>query len=130
MKQTSRVLLWPDIRVCPFGVSSKPTRVLPFNNKERDMKQTYRGLFVDDPQKDMAVGQNNWYHFGVGAPPILVYLSGDWDVHWGHGLLTHGNMRASFWFPPKPQKRGSNRWLYGWTASKSVNHEFSGFRQG
>ena len=39
---------------------------------------------------DMAVGQNQWYNFGVGAPPILVYFSGDWDVHWGHGLLTHG----------------------------------------
>ena len=38
----------------------------------------------------MAVGQNKWYHFEVGAPPILVYLSGDWDVHWGYGILTHG----------------------------------------
>ena len=26
----------------------------------------------------MAMVQNSWYHFGVGAPPIL----GDWDVHW------------------------------------------------
>ena len=34
----------------------------------------------------MAVGQNRWYHFGVGAPPILVYFSGDWDVHWGYDL--------------------------------------------
>ena len=35
-------------------------------------------------------------HFGV-APPILVYFSGDrdWDVHWGHRLLTHGHMRSS-----------------------------------
>ena len=24
-----------------------------------------------------------WYHFGIGAPPILVYFSGDWDVYWG-----------------------------------------------
>ena len=40
----------------------------------------------------MAVDQNQWYHFGVGAPPILVYFSGDWDVHWGYGLLTHGNV--------------------------------------
>ena len=31
----------------------------------------------------MAVGQNQWYHFGVRAPPVLVYFSGDWDVHWG-----------------------------------------------
>ena len=30
-------------------------------------------------------------HFGVGAPPILVYFSGDWDVHWGYGILTHGH---------------------------------------
>ena len=34
-------------------------------------------------------------HFGVGAPPILVYFSGDWDVHWGYGILTHGHMFAS-----------------------------------
>ena len=40
----------------------------------------------------MAVGQNQWYHFGVGAPPILVYFSGDWDVHWGYGIWTHGHM--------------------------------------
>ena len=25
-------------------------------------------------------------HFGVGAPPILVDFSGDWDVYWGVGL--------------------------------------------
>ena len=40
----------------------------------------------------MAVGQNQWYHFGVGALPILVYSSGDWDVHWGYGILTHGHV--------------------------------------
>ena len=28
----------------------------------------------------------------AGAPPILVYFSGDRDVHWGYGLLTHGHM--------------------------------------
>ena len=45
----------------------------------------------------MAVGQNQWYHFGVGAPPILVYFSGwDWDAHWGYNLdLTHGQMAHS-----------------------------------
>ena len=31
-------------------------------------------------------------HFGVGAQPILVYFSGDWDVHWGYRILTHGNI--------------------------------------
>ena len=29
----------------------------------------------------LAVGQNQWYHFGVG---VLVYFSWDWDVHWGY----------------------------------------------
>ena len=27
-----------------------------------------------------------WYHFGVGAPSILVHFCGDWDVHWGYDL--------------------------------------------
>ena len=40
----------------------------------------------------MAMVQNQWYHFGIGAPPILIYLSGDWDVHRGSlWVLTHGN---------------------------------------
>ena len=38
----------------------------------------------------MAVGQNQWYHFGVGAQ-----FSGDWDVHWGYRVLTHGHMGLS-----------------------------------
>ena len=32
---------------------------------------------------------HQWYQFGVGAPPILVYFSEDLDVRWGYGLLTH-----------------------------------------
>ena len=36
----------------------------------------------------MAVWQNQWCHFGEGA----VYFSGDWDVHWGYGILTHGHI--------------------------------------
>ena len=36
------------------------------------------------------------YHFGVGAPPILVYISGDWDVHWGYGILTHAHIPGIF----------------------------------
>ena len=39
----------------------------------------------------MAVGQHQWYHFGIGAP-ILIY-SGDWDVHWGiTGVLTRSHL--------------------------------------
>ena len=41
----------------------------------------------------MALGQINGTHLGVGAPPILVYFSGAWDVHWGYGLLTHVHMQ-------------------------------------
>ena len=26
-------------------------------------------------------------HFGVGAPPILVHFSGDWDVNSGYDLV-------------------------------------------
>ena len=43
-------------------------------------------------EAEVAVGQNQWYHFGVGAPPILVHLSGDWDVYWGYGVLTRGQV--------------------------------------
>ena len=48
--------------------------------------------FLSGFDNNMAVGQNQWYHFGIGAPPIVVYFSGDWDVHWGYGVLTHGHM--------------------------------------
>ena len=45
----------------------------------------------------MAVGQNQWYLFGVGAPPILVYFfCGDWDVHSGYRILTHGHVYYIF----------------------------------
>ena len=40
------------------------------------------------PAKDRSI----WNHVGVGAPPILVCFSGDWDVHWGYGILTHGHI--------------------------------------
>ena len=32
----------------------------------------------------------------VGAPPISVYFSGDWDVHGGYGVLTHGHIASYF----------------------------------
>ena len=37
-------------------------------------------------RRHLAVGENQRCHFGIGAPPILVYFSGDWDVHWGYDL--------------------------------------------
>ena len=27
-----------------------------------------------------------WLRVWAGAPPILAYFSGDWDVHWGYDL--------------------------------------------
>ena len=47
----------------------------------------------------VAAGQNQRYHFGVGAPPILVHFSGDWDVRSGYGFLTHGHV-SPFHFAP------------------------------
>ena len=26
------------------------------------------------------------------TPHFRTYFSGDWDVHWGYGILTHGQM--------------------------------------
>ena len=42
----------------------------------------------------LAVGQNQWYHFGVGAPPIVVYLV-------GIGMFTGGTGHLAFdlWQP-------------------------------
>ena len=37
-------------------------------------------------------GHVQWYHFGVGAPPIFVYSSGDGDVRWGYGVMTHSTI--------------------------------------
>ena len=56
----------------PFGQSTQEVR-------EGCEGKTQRTIGASD----LAVGQNQWDHFGVGAPPILVYFSGDWDVHWG-----------------------------------------------
>ena len=57
-------------------------------------------LVTKSLKRDMVLGQNQWYHYGVGAPPILVYFSGDWDVHWGYGLLTHGNIEFMLTYNP------------------------------
>ena len=58
----------------------------------------------------MAVGQTQWYHFGVSAPPILVYFSGDWDVHRGYGLWTHGHMLEDIRFWDQNPKRDA--WMF------------------
>ena len=32
----------------------------------------------------------------LNSPPIFAYFSGDWDVHSGYGVLTHGQMYLVF----------------------------------
>ena len=69
-------------------------QVLQGHQKESRCSKSQPGsvFFGRDPfqvgleGKQLAVCQNQWYHFGVGAPPISVYFSGDWDVHWGYDL--------------------------------------------
>ena len=73
IRQEGPELNW-GLLVC-LGLVNNPFRLIPH------------------PQEYMAVGQNQWYHVGVSAPPFLVYFSGEWDVHWGYRLLTHGHMR-------------------------------------
>ena len=88
--------------------------------------QSERGIHVINAGQvflsphNMAVGQNQWYHFGAGAPPVTVYFSGwigmfsggydlDFDPwppqtfipfhlpgsHFGYSFLTHGHMDKS-----------------------------------
>ena len=70
----------------------------------------------------VAVGQNQWCHFGVGAPPILVYFSGDWDVHWGYCVLTHGHVRAPIVFLFNREPSGSPSWAI-WSLTERSNPE-------
>ena len=57
----------------------------------------------------LAVGHNRWYHFGVGAPPILVYFGGwiESDVHWG--LTDLACDPWPFLSQRSPRKEGASR---------------------
>ena len=81
------LLLWVMKQVAPECVS-----------KSGLFTTTQKGYHHTRRHTHMAGGQNQWYHFGVGAPPILVYFSGDWNVHWAYGILTHAHMSASSGF--------------------------------
>ena len=43
-------------------------------------------------------------HFGIGefSTHLRAYFSGDWDVHWGYGVLTHGQV-GSVWRASRPE---------------------------
>ena len=47
------------------------------NRRKAGLNVTFGSIFAST---HLAVGQNQWYHFGAGAPPSLVYFSVDWDV--------------------------------------------------
>ena len=56
---------------------------------------TLRGPWSLVPdEKPFGCGSKAMVPFWVGASPMLVYFSGDWDVHWGYGILTHGHLRG------------------------------------
>ena len=47
----------------------------------------------------MGMGQNLPF-WGRCTNHSRSYFSGDWDVHWGYGLLTHGQMGMGHLFMP------------------------------
>ena len=64
----------------------------------------------------LAVGQNQ-YHFGVGefTTHFRTCFSGDWDVRWGYGVLTHGQLgmlRAFNIIQPVPKAVGGMSQTY------------------
>ena len=65
----------------PWRMTQKMVTVVAFSG----LKSSHNAEWIPLPYLHgggllMAVGQHQWYHFGVGAPPILVCVSGDWDV--------------------------------------------------
>ena len=58
----------------------------PFNTNPQSLKNK-TSRWVVPAFSHMAVWSRPMgAHFGVGAPPIFVYFSGDWDVRWGYDL--------------------------------------------
>ena len=47
----------------------------------------------------MAVGQNQFTSF-------LFFFCGDWDVHWGYGVLTHSHIMNSRVVPAESWSHG------------------------
>ena len=64
---------------------------------ERMPWQKKRGL-LQFSQRNMAVGQNQWYHFKVGAPLVLV---GDWDVQFSREAYCKQLLIRSVWSQTK-----------------------------
>ena len=80
------------------------------------------------PWFEKVPGQSMWLwlskpmgsHFGwwVNSPPILAYFSGDWDVHRGYGILTHGNP-CGLWLS---KSRVTPKWHKPWFSGTRKNN--------
>ena len=94
------------------GFTQAPRRALAEGSGRRSWAERHRStqigsecccgkrkwLWLSEPFWDPILGQNQWDpilgYLGVGefTTYFRTYFSGDWDVHWGCGLLTHGQM--------------------------------------
>ena len=74
------------------GAQFHPGKAEESKLRRRDMPRLCAN-FVCGGWKYGATGRTIWLWVKTGS--ILVYFSGDWDVHWGYGLLTHGHIGAT-----------------------------------
>ena len=74
---------------CGLSLGARLTRLRPGGN---DLD----GVEGFGSSMNTWLGQNPCYNFRVGefATHFRTSFSGDWDVHWGYGLLTPGHMNA------------------------------------
>ena len=60
------------------------------------------GLGVGTLSLDGSGCQNRFgIPFWGSTTHFRTYFSGDWEIHWGCGILTHGQMRVEPIFGPK-----------------------------
>ena len=96
------------VQRCSFGMRNCLTAHEKKEAKKANALLTGLQTIAQFAGQEIAVGQNQWYHFGVGPPPILVYFSGDWDVHWGYNLD----------FDPQPNQPAIPcSWNWNWNLS-------------
>ena len=115
IKQTKR---WYHKKRHPFQFSipyfHSFSRPFPFREAERDSRRgTLPGRVACERQfvllKRCLLGQiqSASLRCGCGSKPMVpfwgrctthfrTYFSGDWNVHWGYGILTHGHMAPAF----------------------------------
>ena len=108
-------LTWPEGSDCAQSVSPRirsfsftARRAEKFGLKASGKRGAERRAGVRSPRRVWP-----WWskpmvsHFGVGVftTHFRPYFSGDWDVHWGYGLLTHGHMDSAFLGDGLPMRR-------------------------